>query len=109
MNILESHSQEHSGYILGGQGKGKGKDGGQGGGGGQGKGRSQGRDEDGDGEAEARGEMETREMIVGPSKGAAGQGWGLAAALWTEACVSGGMLVWPWRNTCLFTLLTSAI
>lgn len=41
-------------------------------------------------------------MIVVPSKGAAGQGWGLAAALWTEARVSGGMLVWPWRNTCLF-------
>lgn len=46
-------------------------------------------------------------MIVVPSKGAAGQGWGLAAALCTEARVSGEM---PWRNTvCLFTLLTSAI
>lgn len=30
MNILVSHSQNHSGYILGSQGKAKGKDGGQG-------------------------------------------------------------------------------
>lgn len=43
-------------------------------------------------------------MIVVPSKGAAGQGWGLAAALCTEARVSGEMLCGHGGTRCVCSL-----